>query len=106
MATARAAAAVSATGIRAGGTGAVTRSGKSGKFLAQFGRTTMRTLCARPISGTDEDFAVAFAFFTMKFVDWHVVKINTGEKILKPQSAKWCGIETHISGFPQCDDYA
>ena len=44
---------------------------EGGKLLTQFAGTAMRAFRPLPVSGTDEDFAVAFAFFTMKFVDRH-----------------------------------
>jgi hypothetical protein len=45
--------------------------GEGGKFLRQFRRTTVRTFRAFPVAGADQDFAVRFAFTTMKFVNWH-----------------------------------
>jgi hypothetical protein len=48
---------------------------EDGKLLVQPGRAAMRTGCALPVAGADEDFAVALAFFAMKFVNRHENRI-------------------------------
>ena len=45
------------------------------KLLGQFDRAAFRTGRALPIAGTDKDFAVVLAFFTMKFVNRHTQKV-------------------------------
>ena len=54
-----------------GGGGASRGGGEGGKFLRQFRRATVRTFRAFPVAGADQDFAVRFAFTTMKLVYWH-----------------------------------
>ncbi len=71
MATAGAATAVAAAGGFGGGTGVGVGGGEGGEFLIEAGGTAVRAFDAAPIGGTDKDFAVAFAFTTMKFVDRH-----------------------------------
>ena len=41
----------------------------------------MRALGPFPIAGADEDFAVVFAFFAMKFVNRHTWKITGATEI-------------------------
>jgi hypothetical protein len=49
----------------------------------------MRAGCALPIAGADKDFAVAFTFFAMKFINRHegriigVVKSSSAETSIK-----------------------
>jgi hypothetical protein len=49
--------------------------GENGKFFGQLGRTAMWAGCAFPMTGTDENLAVALAFFAMKFINRHERKI-------------------------------
>lgn len=44
---------------------------EGGKLLPQLGGTAMRTFHSDPIAGADQDFAVAFAFAAVEFVNWH-----------------------------------
>ena len=53
---------------------------EDGKFLLQLRRTTARTLRALPVAGADQDFAVALAFFAMKFVNRHARRIAESQK--------------------------
>ena len=57
---------------------------EGGKFLGNFRGTAVWAFRPLPVGGTDEDFAVAFAFFTMKFVNWHDRKITGATGFLKP----------------------
>jgi hypothetical protein len=70
MAAATTAPAVSISGRRHGMIAGAGR-GESGKFLGQFPGTAMRTGGALPVAGAHKNFAVAFAFFAMKFVYRH-----------------------------------
>lgn len=54
---------------------------KGGKFLLKLGRAALRALGAFPIAGTHQDFAIFAAFFAMKLVDWHGMKITRQAKI-------------------------
>jgi hypothetical protein len=56
-------------------TGTGVGGGKNGKFFGQLGRTAMRAGCAFPMTGADENFAVAPAFFAMEFVNRHENRI-------------------------------
>ena len=49
--------------------------GKHGEFLLQVRRATVRTHSSLPVAGPHQDFAVPFAFVTMKFVDRHGTKV-------------------------------
>jgi hypothetical protein len=75
MATTATAATIPTATTRRSITGAGVGGGENGKFFGQLGRTTMRAGCAFPMAGTDENFAVALAFFALKFVNWHGRKI-------------------------------
>ena len=78
MAAAPPAAAMAAARFFAGGTFPGAGCGESGKFLAQFGRATVRTFRSLPVGRPDQDFAVALALLAMKFVDWHAHKLVRG----------------------------
>src|SRR5712672_2454597 len=60
------------------------------KLFGKFGRTAARTFSALPLSGTDEDFAIALALFTMKFVNRHEGRIR---ERAKSSSVKGVGCE-------------
>ncbi len=88
-ATATAAAAVSRRRVAAADVGG----GKHRKFLRYLRRTAMRAFRPLPVARTDEDFAVAFALLTMKFVNRHEGKIT------------FCGGSTSGNRFRQCPDF-
>ena len=73
--------AAAVTGRRAVAAGA--GGGEHGKFLGQFLRTAMRTFGILPVGRADEDFGVAPAFLTMKFVNRHERKLFRRGKNLK-----------------------
>jgi hypothetical protein len=78
-----AAATMAAAAMAAGRISAGAGRGKGGKFLGQLLRTAVRARGPLPIAGADEDFAVAFALFTMKLVNRHGEKIAGAAEILK-----------------------
>src|SRR6266498_5892024 len=83
MRTARAAHAAGPGRSRANGRFPATirsRRREHGEFLRQLRRTTVRTLCALPVAGPDQDFAVPFALLAMKFVNRHDGKILNATK--------------------------
>jgi hypothetical protein len=78
MSVATSAAATAPTATAFAGTGitsAAARRGEGGKLLVQLAGTAMRTFRSAPVRRADEDFAVAPALLTMKFVNWHDWKI-------------------------------
>jgi len=80
MAAATAAAGMSAAAL-AGRRFAVGLGGSErGKLLGQFRRAAMRTSGVFPFNRADENFAVAPALFTMKFVNRHDKKIISSAK--------------------------
>ena len=76
MTMAAAAAALRTTaGLAGGWRAAAAGGGKGGKLLIQFPRAAVRTFCSLPVGGPNQDFAVLFAFFAMKFVNRHGVNL-------------------------------
>ena len=53
-----------------------TAGSERGQLLRQPGGPAFRTFGPLPIGGTDQDLAVALAFFAMKFVNRHKRRIN------------------------------
>jgi hypothetical protein len=51
------------------------RGGEYGQFFLKLQGATMRTRGALPVRRANQDFAILPAPITMKFVDWHGVKI-------------------------------
>jgi hypothetical protein len=85
MAAATTTMAATVSGARCGHGGAIlTGGGEDRKLFGQSGRAAMRTGSPFPITGADEDFAIALAFFTMKFVNRHRRKDNQVRPNLKP----------------------
>ena len=73
----------------------------------------MRAGCAFPIAGTDEDFAVAFAFFAMKFVNRHGSKLCRYAKISSTErragilpARRWRSYRHRLSGKGQAGSTA
>ena len=60
---------------------------EGGKFLVEPRGATMRAFRAAPVGGTDEDFGIAFALHTMKFVDRHGAKIVFAAAMFKRGTA-------------------
>ena len=103
MAVAAAATAMPAAAVAgrtsAGGAGA--GRGEGGKFLGQFPGAAMRAFRALPVTGADEDFAVALALFAMKLVNRHEgkitgwAKISSGKRARESTHCRSRGDETH-----------
>jgi hypothetical protein len=64
---------------------------EGGKFLVQPRGTAVRTFCVGPIGGANENFGIAFALGTMKFVNRHKAKIVGVIKLFKRDAAKKTG---------------
>ena len=60
---------------------------EGGKLLGDFRGTAMRTFRPLPVGGADEDFAVVFALFAMKFVNRHGMKLFRRGKISSAETS-------------------
>ena len=74
--------ATAGTGRGRGG-GSCAGRGERGKLLGQLLRAAVRAFRALPFTGADEDFAVPFAFFAMKFVNRHEGIITATRELFK-----------------------
>ena len=88
MGAARAAHAAGFGRAGAGGFRAVPGRSEYRKLFLEPGRTAMRAFGPFPIAGSDEDFAVALAFFAMKFVNRHDEKMGGKASKLKLQNSE------------------
>jgi hypothetical protein len=70
--------------------GACGGGGEDGKFFRKFFGAAMRTGCAFPLCGTDEDLAIGFAFGAMKLVNRHDELYQTAPWYSTAALARFC----------------